>query len=334
MDEEKLNSMGNLSQRGLIAGDEDEVFLALPGGLVRLKDNQAELLYKGDCSHLNLRESSICFVDGRNRILEIDRAGGSLVLIAEKTGVKYDEINHVIVQGDYLYYSVYWGGSVYRVDLETYAQEFLFHATCLSLALDDEWIYYSDEPEGVIQRISLQELEQMLLLPKIRLAELWFEQNELPMTDMSEFMRRGMAEKIDLSLLLEPEVLNQWDGCYSIQPVDEAVLYMACDDAEDEDEALCYLQAVNSETGEAIQFIEDPIDAFNLTEDWIILKKSDDGCIYRLPYERGEEKRIMGDEVEHVYIVGDRIWCTHPEGTKITRVYADGSGKEVIHIEE
>lgn len=333
MDEQIINSMGNLSQRGLIAGDEEEVFLALTGGLIRIREGQAELLFEGSCSHLNLREDTLCFVDSRNRILEVDRDGSSPYLIAEKTGIRYDEINHMMVQGDMLYYSVYWGGSVYRVNLDTGEQDFLFHATCLGLAVDEEYIYYSDEPSGVIQRLSLAELDHLLSLTKVQLAELWFEQTELPLSDMPDFMRRGMAAKIDLSLLLEPEVLNEWDGCYSIQPVEGAVLYMACSE-EDEEETLCYLQALNPDTGEAVQLLDDPIDAFNLTEDWIILKKSDDGCIYRLPYERGEEKRIMGDDVEEVFVVGDRIWCTHPEGDRITRIYADGSGKEVIRLEE
>lgn len=332
MDEQIVNSMGNLSQRGLIAGDDRDVFMVLPGGLVRLREGQAELMFEGECSHLNLREDTLCFVDSRNRILEVHREGGNPFLIAAKTGTRYDEINHMMVQGDYLYYSVYWGGSVYRVNLDTEEQDFLFHATCLGLAVDEEYIYYSDEPTGVIQRLSLAEIDHLLGLSKIQLAELWFEQNELPPTDIPDFMRRGMAEKIDLSLLLEPEVLNEWDGCYSIQPVDGALLYMACDD--DEDETLCYLQALNPDTGEAVQLLEDPIEAFNLTEDWIILKKADDGCLYRLPYEQGEEKRVMGDEVADIFVVGDRIWCTHPEGDRITRIYADGSGKEVIRLEE
>lgn len=292
MDDQIINSMGNLSQRGLIAGDDKDVFLALAGGLIRIRDGQAELLFEGDCSHLNLREDTLCFVDSRNRILEVDREGASPYLIAEKTGIKYDEINHMIVQGDMLYYSVYWGGSVYRVNLETQEQDFLFHATCLSLAVDEESIYFSDEPTGVIQRLSLAEIDHLLSLSKIQLAELWFEQNELPADEIPDFMRRGMAEKIDLSLLLEPEVLNEWDGCYCIQPVEGAVLYMACED--DEDETMCYLQALNPETGETVQLSEDPIDAFNLTDDWILLKKADDGCLYRLPFERGEDKRVMG----------------------------------------
>lgn len=332
MDDEIMNSMGNLSQRGLIAGDEDEVFIALPEGLIRIRDDQAELLFQGACSHLNLREDTLCFVDSRNRILEVDREGASPVLIADKTGIRYDEINHMIVQGNMLYYSIYWGGSVYRVNLETDEQDFLFHATCLSLAVDEEYIYYSDEPTGVIQRLALAELEHLLSLSKIQLAELWFEQNELSQSEMPDFMRRGMAEKIDLSLLLEPEVLNEWDGCYSIQPVDGAVLYMACED--DEDETLCYLQAVNPETGEAAQLLEDPIEAFNLTDDWILLKKADDGCLYRMAYEGGEDKRVMGEEIKDIFVVGDRIWCTHPEGDKITRIFADGSGKEVLEIEK
>jgi hypothetical protein len=140
-----------------------------------------------------------------------------------------------------------------------------------------------------------------------------------------------MAEKIDLSLLLEPDVLNDWDGCYAIQPVEGAVLYLACED--DDEEPLCYLQAVNPDTGETVQLLDDPVDAFNLTTDWVVLKKADDGCLYRLPFEHGEEKRIMGDEVEGVFIVNERIWCTHPEGDRITRIYADGSGKEVIRLE-
>lgn len=331
MDELILNSMGNLSQRGLIAGDEQEVFLALPGGLVRLREGQADLLYEGSCSHLNLREETLCFVDGRTRIIEMDREGGGLTLLADRTGTRYDEINQMVVLEDRLYYSVYWGGSVYRVDLDTHQERFLFHATCLSLAADDLYLYYADEPTGVIQRLSHAELDHLLSLSLIRLAELWFEQHELSKSVMPDFMRRDMAEKIDLSMLLEPEILNEWDGCYSIQPVDGAVLYLACE--EDEEETLCYLQAVNPETGEVVQFIEEPVEAFNLTEDWIILKKADDGCIYRLPYERGEEKRIMGDEVQDVFVAGNRIWCTHPDGDRLTRIYADGSGKEVIRLE-
>ncbi len=332
MDEQIINSMGNLSQRGLIAGDEDDVYLALPVGLVRIREGQAELLFKGECSHLNLREDTLCFVDSRNRILEVDREGSNPLLIVDRTGIKYDEINQMVVQGDYLYYSVYWGGSVYRVNLDTEEQDFLFHATCLSLAVDTEYIYYADEPTGVIQRLSLAELDHLLSLTKIQLAELWFEQNDLSASEMPDFMRRGMAEKIDLSLLLEPEVLNEWDGCYSIQPVDGVVLYMACE--EDEEETLCYLQALNPESGEAVQLLDDPIEAFNLTEEWILLKKTDDSCLYRLPYERGEEKRVMGDEIKEIFVVGERIWCTHPEGDKITRIYADGSGKDVVRLVE
>ncbi len=334
MDEEEiLNGMGNLAQRGLIAGDDEDVFIALPGGLIHIRGEKAQLLFEGECSHLNLREDTLCFVDSRNRILEVDRDGSGPVLIAEKTGIRYDEINHMIVQGDLLYYSVYWGGSVYRVNLETGRQDFLFHATCLSLALDDDYIYYADEPTGVIQRLSLAELDHLLSLGKVQLAELWFEQNELSQSELPDFMRRGMAEKIDLAMMLEPEVLNEWDGCYSIQPIDGAVLYMACDD-EDEEEPLCYLRALDPETGNDAQLLEDPVDAFNLTEDWILIKKTDDGRLYRLPYEKGEEKRIMGDEVEEIFVVGDRIWCTHPEGDRITRIYADGSGKEIIRLED
>lgn len=332
MEEQIISSMGNLSQRGLIAGDEKEVFLALPGGLVRIRAGEAELLFEGSCSHLNLREDSLCFVDSRNRILEVSREGTSPYLLSDRTGVRYDEINHMIVQGDYIYYSIYWGGSVYRVAIETGEERFLFHATCLSLALDGEFIYYSDEPTGVIQRMSLEELDHLLSLSKIQLAELWFEENELSQAEIPDFMRRGMADKIDLSLLLEPEVLNDWDGCYSIQPVEGAVLYMACED--DEEEALCYLQALNPETGESAQLLDDPIEAFNLTEDWILFKKADDGCLYRLSYEQGEEKRIMSEEVTDIFVVGDRIWCTHPDEDKITRLYADGSGKEAIRIEK
>lgn len=332
MDEEMINSMGNLAQRGLIAGDEDDVYLALSGGLVHIQGDRAELLFEGECSHLNLREDSVCFVDSRNRILEIDRDGGSPALLAEKTGIRYDEINHMMVQGDMLYYSVYWGGAVYRINLKTGQQDFLFHATCLSMAVDENYLYYADEAEGVIQRLSLAELDALLSRPKIQLAELWFEQNELSQTEMPEFIRRGMAEKIDLSMLLEPEVLNDWDGCYSIQPISGAVLYMACDD-EEEDESLCYLHALDPDTGGAAKLLEDPIETFNLTEDWILLKKADDGCLYRLSYERGEEKRVMSEEIEAIFVVGDRIWCTHPEGDKITRIYADGSGKEVLRLE-
>lgn len=332
MDDQIVNSMGNLSQRGLIAGDESDAFLALPGGLVRLREGVAELLYQGECSHLNLREETLCFVDSRNRILEIDREGGAPFLIADKTGMKYDEINHMLVQGDWLYYSVYWGGSVYRVNLETWEQDFMFHATCLSLAVDEDYLYYVDEPSGVIQRLLLTEIDHLLSLTKIQLAELWFEQNELPVSEMPDFIRRGMAEKIDISLLLEPEVLNEWDGSYSVQPVEGSVLYLECE--ESDEETLCYLAALNPDTGEAARLLEDPVEAFNLTEDWIVFKKSDDGCLYKLSYEGGEEKRIMGDEVEAVFVVGERIWCTHPEGDKLTRIYADGSGKEVIRIEE
>lgn len=334
MKDEFITIMGNLSQRGLIAGDEEDVYMALPGGLVHLRGEKAELLFEGECSHLNLQEESLYFVDSRNRILEVDRDGGSPVLIAEKTGTRYDEINHMIVQDGFLYYSVYWGGSVYRVDLETGRQDFLFHATCLSLAVDDTYIYYADEPTGIIQRISLGELNHLLSLTKVQLAELWFEQNELSMSELPGFMRRGMADKIDLAHMLEPEPLNEWDGCYSIQPVDGALLYMACDDEDEDEEALCYLRALNPDTGEDAQLLDDPIEAFNLTEDWILLKKSDDGCLYRMSYEKGEEKRIMGEEVDKIFVVGDRIWCTHPEGNKITRLYADGSGKEVIRLEE
>ncbi len=332
MDQQIINSMGNLAQRGLIAGDESEVFLALPGGLVRFRDGAAELLFKGECSHLNVREDTLCFVDGRNRILEIDREGGAPFLVAEKTGIRYDEINHMIVLGNMLYFSVYWGGSVYRVNLDTREQDFLFHTTCLSLAADEEYLYYVDEAVGVIQRILLAEIDHLMSLSKIQLAELWFEQNELPISEMPDFIRREMAEKIEISLLLEPEVLNEWDGSYYVQPVEGSVLYMECD--EEEDETLCYLAALNPDTGETARLLEDPIDAFNLTEDWIVLKKSDDGCLYKLSYEGGEEKRIMGDEVEALFVVGERIWCTHPEGDKITRIYADGSGKEIIRIEE
>lgn len=331
MDEPILNPMGNLAQRGMIAGDEREVFLALPGGLVRLRDGKADLLYEGDCSHLNLREETLCFLDNRTRIIEMDREGGGLALLAERTGTRYDEISHMVVQGNRLYYSVYWGGSVCCIDLESHEERFLLHATCLSLAVDDAHLYYVDEPTGVIQRLLLAELDQLLAMSRIRLAELWFEEHELSTDMLPDFMRRGMAEKIDLSMLLEPEALNEWDGCYSLQPVDGAVLYLACE--EDEEETVCYLQAVNTESGEVVQFIEDPVDAFNMTEDWIILKKTDDGCIYRLPFERGEEKRIMGDEVDRVYVVGNRIWCTHPAGDRLTRIYADGSGKEVIRLE-
>lgn len=332
MDDTFISTMGNLAQRGLIAGDEKDVFLALPGGLVHIGDGQAELLFEGECSHLNLREDTLCFVDSRNRILEIDRDGGSPVLLAEKTGMRYDEINHMIVQDDMLYYSVYWGGSVYRVNLETGRQDFLLHATCLSLAVDDDYLYYADESTGVIQRLSLAELDHLLNLSKVQLAELWFDQNELSQTDLPDFIRRGMAEKIDLALLLEPDILNDWDGCYSIQPVGGAVLYLACEDSEEE--SICYLQALNPDTGEAAQLLEDPVDAFNLTEDWILLKKSDDGCLYRLAYDQGEEKRIMAEPVEDIFVVEDRIWCTHPEGDSITRIYADGSGKEIIRLEE
>ena len=332
MDDQIYNSMGNLSQRGLINGDERDVFLALPGGLVRLRDGKADLLFEGECSHLNMRADTLCFVSARNRILEMDREGGAPLLVAERTGIRYDEINHMVIQDEWLYYSVYWGGSVYRVNLDTFEQNFLFHATCLSLAVDEDYIYYADEPTGVIQRLSLDEIDHLLNLSKIQLAELWYEQNELSTEGLPDFMRRGMADKIDLSLLLEPEVLNDWDGCYGIQPVEGGVLYMACE--ETEEETLCYLQALNPDNGEAAQLLEDPIEAFNLTEDWIILKKADDGCIYRLPYQGGEEKRIMGDEVEEIFVVGERIWCTHPKGDKITRIYADGSGKEIIRIEE
>lgn len=332
MDDTFISTMGNLAQRGLIAGDEKDVFLALPGGLIHIGDGQAELLFEGECSHLNLREDTLCFVDSRNRILEIDRDGGSPVLLAEKTGMRYDEINHMIVQDDMLYYSVYWGGSVYRVNLETGRQDFLLHATCLSLAVDDDYLYYADESTGVIQRLSLAELDHLLNLSKVQLAELWFDQNELSQSGLPDFIRRGMAEKIDLALLLEPDILNDWDGCYSIQPVGGAVLYLACEDSEEE--SICYLQALNPDTGEAAQLLEDPVDAFNLTEDWILLKKSDDGCLYRLAYDQGEEKRIMAEPVEDIFVVGDRIWCTHPEGDSITRIYADGSGKEIIRLEE
>lgn len=332
MDDTFISTMGNLAQRGLIAGDEKDVFLALPGGLIHIGDGQAELLFEGECSHLNLREDTLCFVDSRNRILEIDRDGGSPVLLAEKTGMRYDEINHMIVQDDMLYYSVYWGGSVYRVNLETGRQDFLLHATCLSLAVDDDYLYYADESTGVIQRLSLAELDHLLNLSKVQLAELWFDQNELSQSGLPDFIRRGMAEKIDLALLLEPDILNDWDGCYSIQPVGGAVLYLACEDSEEE--SICYLQALNPDTGEAAQLLEDPVEAFNLTEDWILLKKSDDGCLYRLAYDQGEEKRIMAEPVEDIFVVGDRIWCTHPEGDSITRIYADGSGKEIIRLEE
>jgi len=326
------NTMGNLGNGGLIAGDGDEAWIALPQGLLHIEGESVELVYEGSCTYLNVTKEYIYFVNNRSQIIELERDTNLPRVLVDRTGHRYDEINNLVVVGYWLFYSIYWGAGVYRVELDTGREQFVLQATCLSLVADKETLYYVDDTTGVIQQMGLLEIESLLALSKTRLAELWYEQNDLNMDDFVEFMRRGMAEKIDLSMLVESEPLNEWDGSYFVQPHADLIFYLACN--SDDEDSNCYLHALNPEAGDEIQVLEDPIDCFNLSDKWIFVRKIEDQLLYRIPLAGGPEKRVFQESVERIFVMEDnRIWCTHPDGDRITRLYSDGSGKDTIVIE-
>lgn len=312
------NSNGNLANGGYVSDFGDGVLVSMKDGIYILSKytKEWEQIYDKEVKFLNISEDYIYFVDDRNTICEMGILDSSIVKLVERNNNNYDEIYYLSLIDENIYFAVFWGESVYRLNVIDGAEEFLFHAVGLNFALDEKYLYYSDDRDGKIRRLPLDEVDSIMQMDPTEKTNLWLEYQGFTPEFGVDILKKGLDRKIQVNEIVLEDVFGDEKSAFYMN-FDEESLYYAGkfdeDDSDWKDEHISIYKIDMEDYSEEI-VTEDNIDYLNISENWIVYRNNSvEGCLYCVSKDGLKKKKLTEFPVSNIHVIDEVVYCRNDE---------------------
>lgn len=311
------NTNGNLANGGYVADFGETILMSLKDGLYILDKTTTEWekIYDHEVKFINVSENFIYFLEGKHTICEMGIMDSSVYAVVDRHKNAYDEIYYVGLMDEDLYYATFWGESVYRMNIIEGEEMFLFHTVALNFALDPYYLYYSDDRDGLVRRLPLDEVDSFLAMAPEAKTNMWLEYQGYSMDYGIELLKKGLDRKIEVNDLVMEEVFGN-DKTVFYMNLDEEWLYYAGteNDQGDGAEDAVNLYRVNMEDLEEDVLTTDDIDYLNVQDGLIFYRNnSDEGSLFVINSDGTIKRRVTDFPVSHIHIVESWVFFRNEE---------------------
>ena len=273
----RANTIGNLQNGGLIADDDKYIYIYLNNGLYKIDKQSSErkLLYKGELKYLNIKDDFIYFVSNRE-LYKIFRDE-----VNEEAFKCLEDVEEIFIVADWIYCSDSWAENIVRYNINNFKLDnsFKVDTVHLSMAIDNNNIYFSDEQRGMLETFSL-------------------------LTPVNG--QEGTA--IDYC--------NE-NGVFFINIEDEWIYYLERNHLTDEYDSEYYyvgkptynLYRVKRDGSNRMKLINDYVNYINVEDGWIYFSNiSDGGNLYKMRVDGKNKIKLCDCQCENIHIVYDWIY--------------------------
>jgi len=312
------NTNGNLTNGGYVADFGDAVLISMKHGLYILdKETQDwEKIYDREVKFLNISEGFIYFLEGKHTICEMSIMDSTIYAIVQRGRHNYEEIYYLGLLDEHIYYAGFWGESVYRLNIIEGEEQFLFHTIALNFALDPYYLYYSDDRDGLIRRLPLDEIDSILDMEPAAKTNMWLEYQGFSMDYGIDILKQGLDRKIEVNDLAMEELFGDDKSVFNMNFYEEWLYYAGQENDETrnwDDDRVC-LYRISLEDFEEEVVSEDDIDYLNVDDGVIYYRNnSDQGFMYTISQDGLVKKCLTDFPVSYIHIVEDWVYCMNEE---------------------
>lgn len=313
MNENKImgNTIGNLQNKGLVAGEGEWLYFVLEDGLYRsLKNGDKKIkIASVKAQGVHILGQWIFYIEEEKMICKLKVDGSEKVTLVES---EYNDIYNLMIFNKWIYYTLGISEAIYRIDFDGDNKQFLFGKVLLSIAMDGEYILYSDDQMGYIIRVSINRIEKFLALSETELVKEWVKYHKCPESAIEEMKRYGISKCIDTEVLSEGMLVSEDQDCFSINIVNEWIYYLKTEEAlrsyDNPRDIKCHIYKSNIEGGKSTKLSNEYVRQINVSGHWIYYINYYNGNLYRMDINGECKMKLSNDWVTNVYLIDNWVY--------------------------